>query len=154
MVVTELADKVDTMQARLQSLTVVELHDSEVEVVVAVTSGEVVEVNDLSPSDVSEIVVSAAGQSPMVTPNTWMQEKVRLGRPGHTNSMLVNFDARFQIRMSSPLPPLFECQITGRMVGWPSIVVVYQVLVLTPERDTSSVETPSGIVVQVAVTLS
>jgi hypothetical protein len=99
--VIESADKVDTAQPTRQSRTVEETHDSELEgEVLTVLMDEVVGgADDVISSPVS---LSPGGQLPTVTPKTSMQVKLKLGIPGHANSILVRLGARPHTSTSSP----------------------------------------------------
>lgn len=83
MVVLISPDIVDTEQPTRQSLTVLELHASEL-VELASDLDESSNFDDVSSSESLDSSVSAAGQSPTSTPNTLMHGKVILGRSGKT----------------------------------------------------------------------
>lgn len=83
-----------------------------------------------------------------------MHGRENLGRFGKVGSQLNSTSGSCgKSQMITLSPPVLQCghQITGTMVEWPSLEVVYQISDETPEILICCVETPGGTVVIVEV---
>lgn len=99
---------------------------------------------------------SGGGQSPILMPKISIQGRWNFGRSGKMDSQSNSTSGiGGKSQMMTLSPPGLQCghQITGTMVWWPSLEVVYQMSEETPEMLVCCVETPGGNVVIVEVTL-